>query len=215
MLEGGRAPVAEQWLHQPTFPFYKGKQATKQRLLLLAGWPQFKTLELLSFQEQLQHYLPIRLAPSTLLLHSRLSRQHFTCLQLLQVLYDPLKPFSHIQSHTVRINVRSVSRRIISHFTSYTFVTQLPMAVGPKVAKWRRHKRKLYNIKPQTARSRGRARTVWRLTHSTATPIQSCVYDATTPVTISIYCINFLYRFFIRSSDTWGSTSVNSEQWHL
>lgn len=87
--------------------------------------------------------------------------EYFSCLQLLHVLYDPLKPFSHIQSHTVRINVRSVSRRIISYFTTYTYVTELPMGVGPKVAKWRRHQRKLYNIKPQTARSRGRARTVW------------------------------------------------------
>lgn len=67
---------------------------------------------------------------------------------------------NHIQSHTVRINVRSVSRRIISHFTSHTFVTELPMGVGPKIGKWRRHQRKLHNIKPQTARSRSPARTV-------------------------------------------------------
>jgi hypothetical protein len=33
--------------------------------------------------------------------------------------------------------------------------------VGPKVAKWRRHQTKLHNIKTQTARSRGRARTLW------------------------------------------------------
>jgi len=43
------------------------------------------------------------------------------------VLYDPLKPFPHIQSHTVRINVRYVSRRITLYFTSYTFVTELQM----------------------------------------------------------------------------------------
>ena len=120
--------------------------------------------------------------------------EYFTCMQLLHVLYDPLKPprklFLHpwllrqnilrvcnfCTCYTTRWNHSHTFNRILFvsmyaqyqdelHHTSLPTRTsqsyQLGGGAGPKAAKWRTHQRKLYNINPQTARSRVRARTVW------------------------------------------------------